>query len=173
LWSNKQFCVVSVYTRLNKPVKKLPCLFEVETAKGDLRIDSKVEGCTLTLEGYEFPLELYVAPIRSFDVIVGMDWLDSYDAVIVCREKAVRVRAPDGVRLVARGDKLNEGVKIVTMMKARKLVQQGCEAFLAYAIDERNETPRIEEVPVVNEFSGCVSGGPSRSTLRPRERVQD
>jgi hypothetical protein len=53
-------------------------------------------------------------------VIIGMDWLDTCDAVIVCRDKTVRVQAPDGVRLVIHGDKLSEGNKVVSKMKAKK-----------------------------------------------------
>nr|GFA49683.1 putative reverse transcriptase domain-containing protein [Tanacetum cinerariifolium] len=39
-------------------------------------------------------------PLGSFDIIIGMDWLIEYHAVIVCDEKIVRV--PFGAALIAR-----------------------------------------------------------------------
>ena len=38
------------------------------------------------------------------------------------------------------------------MIQARRLLRQGCEAYLAHVIDVKQETPKIEDIPVVNEF---------------------
>ena len=38
--------------------------------------------------------------IRSFDVIIGMDWLSPHHAEIMCHEKAVRLHLPDHEPLV-------------------------------------------------------------------------
>ena len=32
------------------------------------------------------------------------------------------------------------------------MLRQGCEAYLAYVVDVKKETPRIEDIAVVNEF---------------------
>ena len=38
------------------------------------------------------------------------------------------------------------------MMQAKRLLRQGCEAYLAHVIDVKQETPKIEDILVVNEF---------------------
>ena len=38
------------------------------------------------------------------------------------------------------------------MMQAKRLLRQGCEAYLAYVIDVQSEAPKLEDVTVVNEF---------------------
>ncbi|GJU84047.1 hypothetical protein Tco_1291593 [Tanacetum coccineum] len=45
----------------------------------------------------------------SFDVIIGMDWLAKYHAVIVCDEKLVRVPFGDKI-LIFHGDGSNNGI---------------------------------------------------------------
>ncbi|KAK1427828.1 hypothetical protein QVD17_16525 [Tagetes erecta] len=40
----------------------------------------------------------------SFDVILGMDWLSKFDANIGCRERVVRLKAPDGSPVTVYGD---------------------------------------------------------------------
>nr|GEU99767.1 reverse transcriptase domain-containing protein [Tanacetum cinerariifolium] len=40
---------------------------------------------------HPFNIDLMPAPLGSFDVIIGMDWLREYHVVIVCDEKIVRV----------------------------------------------------------------------------------
>ena len=37
-------------------------------------------------------------------------------------------------------------------MQTRKLLQQGCEAYLVYVTEVKEEAPKIEDIPVVNEF---------------------
>ena len=32
-------------------------------------------GCTLTLNDHSFPIDLMPVSIKSFDLIIGMDWL--------------------------------------------------------------------------------------------------
>ncbi|GJU39011.1 putative reverse transcriptase domain-containing protein [Tanacetum coccineum] len=62
----------------------------------------------------------------SFDVIIGMDWLAKYHAVIVCAEKIVRIPFGDEILIVRDGTRLN----IISCTKEK----------------------RLEDVPVVQEF---------------------
>ncbi|GKA28472.1 putative reverse transcriptase domain-containing protein [Tanacetum coccineum] len=50
-----------------------------------------LRGCTLGLLGHPFDIDLMPVKLGSFDVIIGMDWLAKYHAVIVCDEKIVRI----------------------------------------------------------------------------------
>jgi Retroviral aspartyl protease len=42
--------------------------------------------------------------MRELCVIVGMDWLDAFDAEIHCRKNQVRVQNPRGGELIIQGD---------------------------------------------------------------------
>ena len=37
-------------------------------------------------------------------------------------------------------------------MQVKRLLRQGCQAYLAHVIDTSREEPKLEEIPVVNEF---------------------
>ncbi|GJR14261.1 putative reverse transcriptase domain-containing protein [Tanacetum coccineum] len=62
-----------------------------------------LRGCTLGLLGHPFDIDLMPVELGSFDVIIGMDWLVKYHALIVCDEKVVRIPYGDKV-LIIRGD---------------------------------------------------------------------
>ncbi|GKD02422.1 putative reverse transcriptase domain-containing protein [Tanacetum coccineum] len=62
-----------------------------------------LRGCTLGLLGHPFDIDLMPIELGSFDVIIGMDWLAKYHAVIVCDEKIVRIPYGDEV-LIIQGD---------------------------------------------------------------------
>ncbi|GKD22851.1 putative reverse transcriptase domain-containing protein [Tanacetum coccineum] len=68
--------------------------------------------------------------LGSFDVIVGMDWLAKYHAVIVCEERTVRIPYGDEV-LIIEGD--------------------GCKGGTKWS-DDKPKEKRLEDVPIVQDF---------------------
>ncbi|GJR47532.1 putative reverse transcriptase domain-containing protein [Tanacetum coccineum] len=70
--------------------------------------DVVLKGCTLGLLGHPFDIDLMPVELGSFDVIIGMDWLAKYQALIVCDEKVVRIPYGDEV-LIIRGDNCDGG----------------------------------------------------------------
>ncbi|GKF32139.1 putative reverse transcriptase domain-containing protein, partial [Tanacetum coccineum] len=58
---------------------------------------------TLTALDHDYNVELAdgrIVELGSFDVIIGMDWLTKYHAVIVCAEKIVRIPFGDEILIV-------------------------------------------------------------------------
>ena len=79
-------------------------------------------GCTLTLDNYSFFIDLMPMSIKSFDVIIGMDWLSSNHADILCFEKAICLNLPSGETLMIYGDKLSSNLRIISCIKAQKFM---------------------------------------------------
>ncbi|GJZ99909.1 putative reverse transcriptase domain-containing protein [Tanacetum coccineum] len=97
--------------------------------------------------------------LGSFDVIIGMDWLAKYHAVIVCAEKIVRIPFGDEI-LIVRGDgssnKHGTRLNIISCTKAQEYLTKGCHVFLANITatkdKDKSKGKRLEDVPVVQEF---------------------
>ncbi|KAL0394979.1 UNVERIFIED_CONTAM: Retrovirus-related Pol polyprotein from transposon.6 [Sesamum latifolium] len=70
--------------------------------------------------------DLIVMDLKEFDVILGMDWLAQHRAVVDCYKKGA--------------------------VEARRLMLEGCEAYLAHVIDTKKVNPTLEEIPVVRDF---------------------
>ncbi|GKB62520.1 reverse transcriptase domain-containing protein [Tanacetum coccineum] len=56
-----------------------------------IRINTIIRGCTLNFLYHPFNINLMPIELGSFDIIIGMDWLAKYHAVIDCAEKIVRI----------------------------------------------------------------------------------
>ncbi|GKD68021.1 putative reverse transcriptase domain-containing protein [Tanacetum coccineum] len=50
-----------------------------------------LRGCTLGLLGHPFDIDLIPVELGSFDVIIGMDWLAKYHALIICNKKVFHI----------------------------------------------------------------------------------
>ncbi|GKF42196.1 putative reverse transcriptase domain-containing protein, partial [Tanacetum coccineum] len=103
-----------------------------------------LRGCTLGLLGHPFDIDLMHVELDSFDVIVGMEWLAKYHAVIVCGEKIVCIPYGDEV-LIIEGDGCNGGIT------AKKSDEKS---------DEKSGEKRLEDVPIVRDFPKDLLGLP-------------
>ncbi|GKC81592.1 putative reverse transcriptase domain-containing protein [Tanacetum coccineum] len=72
--------------------------------------------------------------LGSFDVIIGMDWLAKYHALIICDEKIVRIPYGDEV-LIIRGDDCDGGMHVTSKKN-----------------EDKSEEKRLKDVPIVWEF---------------------
>ncbi|GJX81907.1 putative reverse transcriptase domain-containing protein [Tanacetum coccineum] len=97
--------------------------------------------------------------LGSFDVIIGMDWLSKYHAVIDCDEKMVRI--PWGNEtLIIHGDGSRQGngtrLNIISCTKTHKYLLKGHHVFLASITaketEDRSGEKRLEDVPIVQDF---------------------
>ncbi|GKB93549.1 putative reverse transcriptase domain-containing protein [Tanacetum coccineum] len=78
------------------------------------------------ITGHPFDIDLMPVELSSFDVIIGMDWLTKYHAVIVCDEKIIRIPYGDET-LIIRGDD-------------------------CVTAEDKSEEKQLEDVPIVTEF---------------------
>ncbi|GKD21432.1 putative reverse transcriptase domain-containing protein [Tanacetum coccineum] len=116
-------------------------------------------GCTLNFLNHPFNIDLMPVELGSFDVIIGMDWLSKYHAVIVCDEKIVRIPFGNEILIVHsdESNKVHESrLNIISFTKTQKYLLKGCPVFLAHITakkaKDKSEEKRLEDVPIVRDF---------------------
>ncbi|GJW04731.1 putative reverse transcriptase domain-containing protein [Tanacetum coccineum] len=117
--------------------------YDVELAEGKIvGIDIIIRGCTLNFLNHLFNIDLMPIELGSFDVIISMDWLTKYHAVIMCDEKLVQIPYGDET-LIFHGNKSNDGresrVTIISCSKAQVYMAKGCQIFLAQISAKKEE----------------------------------
>ncbi|GJX33310.1 putative reverse transcriptase domain-containing protein [Tanacetum coccineum] len=69
------------------------------------------------------------------------------------RAYAIKDAEPKGPNVVTvKGDKGGSRLKIISCIKARKYVEQGCHLFLAHVTESKLKEKRIKDVPVIRGF---------------------
>ncbi|GJX14447.1 putative reverse transcriptase domain-containing protein [Tanacetum coccineum] len=134
-----------------KPIKTEDS-YKVELANGRIvSANTILKGCTLSLVNHIFEIDLMPIELGTFDVIIGMDWLIKHDAVIVCGEKVVHISYESKI-LIVEGDKGGSRLKVISCIKTRKYIEQGCHLFLAQVTKKKSKEKRMEDVPVICDF---------------------
>ncbi|GKA99694.1 hypothetical protein Tco_0827688 [Tanacetum coccineum] len=98
--------------------------------------------------------------LGGFDVIISMDSLAKYHAMIVCDEKIVCILYGNEV-LIIQGDGSDSRSKsrqsIISCTKTQKYIQKGCQVILTQVMkkntEDKSKEKRLEDAPIVQDFS--------------------
>ncbi|GJV21406.1 retrovirus-related pol polyprotein from transposon TNT 1-94 [Tanacetum coccineum] len=150
LGTDKSFVSTTFSALLDVIPSTLDASYVVKLANGIIsKTNVILGGCTLGLLGHPFNINLMLVELGSFNVIVGMDWLAKYHAVIVYDEKVVRIPYGDEV-LIIKGGGCNGGSKsklsIISCTKTQKCIQKGCQDFLEVFPEDLPGLPPTRQV---------------------------
>nr|GEX00089.1 reverse transcriptase domain-containing protein [Tanacetum cinerariifolium] len=122
-------------------------------------LNSIIRGCTSNFLNHPFNIDLMLIELGSFDVIIGMDWLEKYQAIIFCVNKINRI--PWGNKtLIVRADGRDQGnethLNIISCTKTQKYMLKGCHVFLEHVTtkkaEDKSEGKQLEDVLIVRDF---------------------
>ena len=131
----------------------LPIL-SVSTPIGDTLMTNLVlKSCIICIEGRELLADLVLLDMHDFDVILGMDWLASYDASVHCFEKEVVFRPLSELEFLFKVSCLPFMPCVISCIQENYLLRKGCQGFLASVVDLQNKELEIGDIPIVREFS--------------------
>lgn len=149
--AERSFISTSFLQKLSLPVK--PSLSNIQIVLPDgSSFDSThvYKNFPLKISDNLLPADLIPFKLCTYDMILGMDWLEHHSAEILCKEKIVRVQTSNGEQLIQKNSRSK--VQMISAMQAVNMVREGDFAFLCYISTEKKEKLSLEETPVVNEY---------------------
>ncbi|XP_070046266.1 uncharacterized protein [Nicotiana tomentosiformis] len=125
----------------------------VFTHVGDsIVVDRVYRSRVVTIWSLETSIDFLLLDMVDFYVILGMDWMSPYHAILDCYAKTVTLAILVLPRLEWRGTHGHSTSRVISFVKARCMVEEGCIAYLDYVCDSSVEVFSMDLVPVVREF---------------------
>ncbi|GJW75067.1 putative reverse transcriptase domain-containing protein [Tanacetum coccineum] len=88
--ADRSFMSTAFSSQIDITPSTLDHYYDVELADGGIiGLNAIIQGCTLNFLNQPFNIDLMPVELGSLDIIIGMDWLSKYQAIIVCSEKIV------------------------------------------------------------------------------------
>nr|XP_027127756.1 uncharacterized protein LOC113743869 [Coffea arabica] len=154
-----------------QPVR-LPFDLEVRTPMGNKNVITSLayKNCEFWIGERKMLVDLISLDIKGYDVIIGMDFLGHYHAKLDCRAKVVEFCIPGEatLRLDVKGRLASSAM--ISGIRARKMLFKGAQGFLAFLINAPSDQVKLEDVPVVREFSDVFPE--ELRTLPPEREVE-
>ncbi|CAL2250755.1 unnamed protein product [Prunus armeniaca] len=127
--------------------------FSISLPTGEvLYADRVFRECYVQVDDAWLEADLIPLDLVDLDIILGMDWLEKHHASVDCFRKEVTFRSPGQPKVIFRGERRILPTCLISAITAKRLLQKGCEGFLAHIIDTREITLNLEDIPVVSEF---------------------
>nr|GEV54266.1 hypothetical protein [Tanacetum cinerariifolium] len=148
--------------------------YEIKIASGELvKIDKVIKGRKLEIKGNVFDMNLIPFRSRSFDVIIGMDWLSNHKSEIVCHEKVVRIPLPNDKVLRVIGERPEEKMRHLRSAKTKEQKQEEIVVVRDYKEVLLNDlsrlTPNREIEFCIELVPGAILVAKSPYRLAPSE----
>ncbi|GJR57109.1 putative nucleotidyltransferase, ribonuclease H [Tanacetum coccineum] len=109
--------------------------------------------CKMNLTDKLFEINLILIKLKSFDVVIGMDWLTKVQAKINCLEKVLKIPLKGNKNLIVQGEKPVRDLKIMSAIKMRKYLEKECFTFLAHVVEKDPKVKLIQDISVVRDYS--------------------
>ncbi|XP_070013102.1 uncharacterized protein [Nicotiana sylvestris] len=118
-----------------------------------IMVDHVHLSCVVVIRGLKTRVGLLLLNMVDFDVILGMDWLSTYHAILDYHAKTMTLALPGLPRLEWKGTPSHSTCSVISYMNARRRVKNGCLTYLAYVRDSSIEVPSMDSMPAVCEFA--------------------
>jgi hypothetical protein len=140
--------------------------FEEMASGAKRKVEGRVTGCALNLGEFGTRVYLCVTILGSYDVVIGMDWLETHEAILNCKTKWLSLVDDEGQRRVIAGRNQGVSLRFVSSLQLQKSMRKGCKLYVILALNEKGVAEGLEHLPVVKEFADVFQ----RSCLGCRRR---
>jgi hypothetical protein len=118
----------------------------VQLATGTKRkIHDMVRGCRIILNGVNTNVDLNIIPLGSYDIIIGMDWLDKNRVVLYCLRKTFTCLYGDGKQSTMKGVPRPISIREISSLQLKRCFRKGCQLYTAHVEDKYNRKGPILE----------------------------
>lgn len=97
-------------------------------------------------------MNLYSMTIWTYDLIVGMDWLESHRAIVDCYNKTILLKNDQGETTVIEGIKRDVTLCLISTKKVNKCMRKGCKIY-AVEMVRADEKHSDKLYPLLSEFA--------------------
>eukprot|EP00253_Pinus_taeda_P012641 PITA_12641 len=133
---------------------KNPWLVQLATG-AKRRVGAKIKDCPFTIAGQPVMADLNVLPLGSYDILIGMDWLEKHWSLVDCKTKIIYFKDSLGNKKEMQGIKRPTQVRPITANQLAKCIRKGCQIYavqVGYA-DSKDKTAILNNIPVIQEFT--------------------
>jgi hypothetical protein len=133
------------------------------------RIHDMVRGCSISLNGVNTSTNLNIILLGSYDVLIGMDWLDKHHVVLGCHNKTFTFLDGDGKQSTVKVIPRPISIREISSLQLKRCFRKGCQLYATHVEDlVDTKGPSLEYFLVLQEFEDVfqeILGFPPRREI--------
>ena len=118
------------------------------------KVTSYVKGCKILMNGFNRYDDLNILPLGSYDMLIGMDWLEKQRVMPNCFDKTFTCIEDTGNPIKVKGISIKVMIKEISTVQMKKYAQKGFKVIVFYLMDDNDNDNRIkiEGIPILKDF---------------------
>ena len=108
------------------------------------------------MDEFKTTVKLNVLPLGSYDLLIGMDWLEQYNVVLNCYDKTFTCLNSDEQPIKFKGIPRKTIIRHISALQLKRVVRKGCKAYAVTFTDEecknKIDNLKIENILVLKEY---------------------
>ena len=104
-----------------------------------------VKDCEVNLNGFPMKLNLNILPLGSYDILIGMDWLEWNHVMLDFLHKSILCIDSEGNQVKVQGILKKISVRKISSLQVKKSVSKGCRLFIVNIQDIESEREQCIE----------------------------
>jgi hypothetical protein len=139
--------------KLKKQKHEKSWLVQLETGT-KRKVVNFISDLEFSLDGQKIRTNLNILPLGSYDMIIGMDWLEQPKAVLDCYTKILSYKDNFGTIGTTQVIPKPVSVEQVLAMQFKKCIRKGCQFYAIQVTNllEKEDNPKLEDFVVLREF---------------------
>ena len=111
---------------------------------------------------------LNIFPLGSYNLLIGMDWIEKYRFVLNLFEKTFNFIDENGENKMVRGIPKKVITRKIYAFQLIKCARKGCSLFIVHITETNDDEtkPSLEDLPLLNEFKDIFLEEIPRLTLK-------
>jgi hypothetical protein len=117
------------------------------------RINEVVRSCPIDLNGVNTIVDLNIISLGSYDILIGMDWLDKHHVVLDCHNKTFTCLDEEGKQSLVKGIPRPISIREISALQLKRCFRKGCQLFAVHVKEPtKNKSRNLEDLAVLQEF---------------------
>jgi hypothetical protein len=112
------------------------------------RIHDMVKSCSISLNGMNTSVDLNIIPLGSYDILIGMDWLEKHHAILDCHNKKFTCLDGNGKHSTVKGVTRAISTRDISALQLKICFRKGCQLYATHV-----EEPVDVKGPSLEYFS--------------------
>jgi hypothetical protein len=139
--------------KLKKLKHAKPWLVQLVTGTKRKVVDC-VPDFEFNLDGKNITTNLNILPLGSYDMIIGMDWLEQHKVVLDYYTKILSYKDDFGTVRTTQGIPKSVSVRQVSAMQLKKCMRKGCQGYAIQVTNllKKDDKPKLEDFTVLRDF---------------------
>jgi predicted aspartyl protease len=140
-----------IVDRLHLEKSKLGKAILVQLATGTKRrIHDMVISCSISLNGVNTSIDINIIPLGSYDILIGMDWLEKHHVVLDFHNKTFTCLDGNGKQNTVKGVPRPISIREISTLQLKLCFRKGCQLYAAHVEDPYNiKRPSLEYFSVL------------------------